>query len=173
MPQRRRIWGEHHVSVRLRTTPLKSGRESSICLDQIPHSHQGNQSAWASMELRHALQARKDVPMNLIETSFAYDETLHGRTIRLLRLLPGTRRDQLCCQLFKRRLCPPLHYKALSYAWGDQSDTRNVYCDNRVIKVTSNLFSSLWQLGEKEIYEYLWVDAICMNQLNLEERQTR
>jgi hypothetical protein len=112
----------------------------------------------------------KDVPLNLIETSFAYDETLHSRTIRLLRLLPGTGGEKLCCQLFKRRLCSPLRYKALSYAWGDTSDSRNVYCDNKVIKVTSNLFSALWQLREKETYEYLWVDAICINQLNLEEK---
>jgi Heterokaryon incompatibility protein (HET) len=95
------------------------------------------------MELQHALPARKDGPLNLIETSFAYDETLHHRTIRLLRLLPGTGREQLCCQLFKRRLCSPLRYKALSYAWGDTSNTRNVDCDKEVIKVTSNLFSAL------------------------------
>jgi hypothetical protein len=122
------------------------------------------------MELRHASQARKDVPLNLIETSFAYDETLHGRTIRLLRLLPGTGREQSCCQLFKSRLYSPLRYKALSYAWGNTSDSRNVYCDNKVIKVTSNLFRTLWQLRKKEIYEYLWVDVICINQPNLEEK---
>jgi Heterokaryon incompatibility protein (HET) len=158
------------LSIRLRTILLESEREALRCLHQIPHSHRGNRSGQVSMELRHASQARKDVPLNLIETSFAYDETLHSRTIRLLRLLPGTGGEKLCCQLFKRRLCSPLRYKALSYAWGDTSDSRNVYCDNKVIKVTSNLFSALWQLREKETYEYLWVDAICINQLNLEEK---
>ena len=104
------------------------------------------------------------------ETLFQYDRTLDSRNIRLLRLLPGKGSKQIHCRLYERTLHYKLHYKALSYVWGDPSETRNIYCNDKVFQVTSNLFNALWQLRENGSYGYLWIDAICINQSNVEEK---
>ncbi|VUC31677.1 unnamed protein product [Clonostachys rosea] len=64
-------------------------------------------------------------------------------------------------------------YAALSYVWGDQNDTRTVILNNQPRAVSSNLAKALgafFENGEFEGSFKLWVDAICINQEDLEER---
>ncbi|KIM93325.1 hypothetical protein OIDMADRAFT_74457, partial [Oidiodendron maius Zn] len=66
-------------------------------------------------------------------------------------------------------LINPPSYIALSYCWGDQSETQTISIDGRKFQVTSNLEAALRQLRADGCVR-LWADAICINQQDTEER---
>lgn len=59
-------------------------------------------------------------------------------------------------------------YDALSYTWGDNEQSKTILCNKKPLSVTSNLFSALVALRSGS--RYLWVDAICVEQQNDEEK---
>ena len=64
-------------------------------------------------------------------------------------------------------------YMALSYCWGDARITREIIVNDYCIHVTVNLEAALRQLRGCHCIKQgfkLWVDAICINQSNFEER---
>ncbi|KAH6662521.1 heterokaryon incompatibility protein-domain-containing protein [Halenospora varia] len=64
-------------------------------------------------------------------------------------------------------------YACLSYTWGDPTDTTDIVVNGDTIAVSSNLERALRTLrnrGEFPGHFKLWVDAICINQENAEER---
>ncbi|KAF7534324.1 hypothetical protein G7054_g6301 [Neopestalotiopsis clavispora] len=64
-------------------------------------------------------------------------------------------------------------YGALSYTWGDQSDKVPILLDGHVVRVGRNLEAALRALCTDPDYMDglpLWVDAICINQRDLDER---
>ncbi|CAD6589163.1 MAG: hypothetical protein ASARMPREDX12_003674 [Alectoria sarmentosa] len=65
-------------------------------------------------------------------------------------------------------------YFALSYAWGDPNDTREIFVDGQVCHVTKNLEEeALRTLREHEVIRagyQLWIDSLCINQNNVPER---
>ncbi|KAI1741664.1 heterokaryon incompatibility protein-domain-containing protein [Xylaria scruposa] len=92
--------------------------------------------------------------------------------IRVLTILPTLTQngDLLRVTIETTRLEAELSFDALSYTWGDDSKKVNIDCDGESIDVTQNCLDGLWHL--KEIYGSLriWVDAICINQNNKEEK---
>jgi len=100
--------------------------------------------------------------------------------IRLLRLLPHPdQRVPIQCQLFDHLFDHPLldskkgtHlYEALSYFWGSADRRRSVLVDDRRLLVTENLHAALLRLRDPTLPRILWIDAICINQDNYEERK--
>ena len=64
-------------------------------------------------------------------------------------------------------------YVALSYTWGDVTDTRNIILNGHQTAVGANLESALRVLRHKQPIKVgykIWVDAICINQRDLVER---
>jgi hypothetical protein len=61
-------------------------------------------------------------------------------------------------------------YEALSYTWGDSSDKCPSYCEGQTLKVTRNLHSALRHLRHDTAERILWVDAVCIDQDNEQER---
>ncbi len=63
--------------------------------------------------------------------------------IRLLKILPVRLVDGeeqgVECSLFVTSLDDTPKYKALSYAWGEQSNDREVVLDDRIFRVSLNL----------------------------------
>lgn len=64
---------------------------------------------------------------------------------------------------------PVPNYVALSYCWGDPSITRVILVNDLCVQVTTNLEAALRALRHQKV-ETVWVDALCINQLNLLER---
>jgi len=94
-----------------------------------------------------------------------------GESIRLLRLQPGPRDEPISCSLQPANFNDNLPaYEALSYVWGSSSDTRPIICNGREIAVTRNLRNALRRLRRRDSTRLIWVDAICINQRNDEER---
>ena len=64
-------------------------------------------------------------------------------------------------------------YAALSYAWGDETQLATIRINGRPSRVTQNLERALRAFRDQEEFRSdmkLWVDAICINQDDLEER---
>ena len=61
-------------------------------------------------------------------------------------------------------------YEALSYTWGNSAPTYSIRIDGCTLKIASNLYHALRHLQEADTKRALWIDAICINQLNLEEK---
>lgn len=63
-------------------------------------------------------------------------------------------------------------YHALSYMWGDETDFRDIVIDGRTLSIRKNLYDFL-AVAQKapELSELsFWIDAVCINQRDLEER---
>ncbi|KAF3052211.1 hypothetical protein E8E11_010002 [Didymella keratinophila] len=61
-------------------------------------------------------------------------------------------------------------YKALSYVWGDPDVTSAILVNGAIFEATTNLISALLNLRKDHHAEVFWIDAICMNQRNVQER---
>lgn len=90
--------------------------------------------------------------------------------VRLIKVHPGTRRDQIHCSLGTFSLESGLTYKALSYVWGDPQVTEDVIINDHVFLATTNLAAALKQFRRHHYQGFVWVDAICINQSDLVER---
>lgn len=61
-------------------------------------------------------------------------------------------------------------YEALSYTWGDESIRHTILIDGCDFSVGQNLFDALRGLRVEVKERMLWVDAICINQSDVPER---
>ncbi|KAF2970645.1 hypothetical protein GQX73_g2948 [Xylaria multiplex] len=69
---------------------------------------------------------------------------------------------------------PFQRYEALSYVWGDPSDPQNIFFDGGVpFPVTRNLYEALRSLRLPDRGRKLWVDALCIDQSNYEEKNVQ
>ena len=89
--------------------------------------------------------------------------------IRLVRILPE-RMSALRCELVHAPIAKLPKYVAISYAWGDTSDTQTIQVDGANITITSSLFGALKALRKKSGAVIVWADALSINQDNGEER---
>ncbi|KAI8961832.1 HET-domain-containing protein [Daldinia sp. FL1419] len=67
-------------------------------------------------------------------------------------------------------------FVALSYVWGDQSIRRDIIVDGVTISVTASLEGALRELRcHSRIQQgfFVWVDALCINQEDLDERSAQ
>ncbi|KAK5062671.1 hypothetical protein LTR84_004744 [Exophiala bonariae] len=61
-------------------------------------------------------------------------------------------------------------YVAISYTWGSALATRPIRVNGRPFHVRQNLWHLLWHLRQRGESRFLWIDALCIDQKNLEER---
>jgi hypothetical protein len=103
---------------------------------------------------------------------------LKGKAFRLLRLRKGVGSDIECdlisTQLYdensKEYLKNHIHYEAVSYTWGIIDLSASIKVDGKKFGVTENLYLALQYLSTDEDDRILWIDAICIDQSNREER---
>jgi hypothetical protein len=75
--------------------------------------------------------------------------------------------------LIKTRLGGPITYTALSYTWGDPQPTYPVLLDGTEFKVRRNLHEALLHFRPIKGRLKLWVDAACINQHDMRERESQ
>lgn len=92
------------------------------------------------------------------------------REIRLVCLMPGFWDDPISCTLKVASLNDAPRYDTLSYAWGDPENTESILLDGRYVEVTINLGSALRHLRNQMEHRILWVDALCIDQKDRQEK---
>ena len=100
-----------------------------------------------------------------------YVATQVHATIRLLIVKPGKVEDLIESDLLQVNLHDLPKYEALSYRWGDQTQTQTIKCHGCNMKITSSLHTTLVSLRHTDAPRVLWIDAVCIDQTNLEEKQ--
>lgn len=102
---------------------------------------------------------------------YVYDPLPSDQSIRLLDSWQSTE-DTVRYSLRTVSLDDELEYTALSYTWGEPRLTHFIECDGAEIKITANLHSALQRIRERGQGppKTFWIDAICVDQGNLEER---
>ena len=61
-------------------------------------------------------------------------------------------------------------YTALSYVWGLPTPRKTIICNGEEITVTVNLEAALLQLRDKSQERVIWIDQLCINQNDYDER---
>src|SRR5687767_9359257 len=97
------------------------------------------------------------------------------REIRLLHASssysgPASMNKPLVSRLVVVSLSDKPAYDALSYMWGPPEPSFEIFVDGQVLRVRANLRQALLSLREGNKAESIWVDGICINQDDAEER---
>ncbi|KAI6081479.1 HET-domain-containing protein [Hypoxylon rubiginosum] len=91
--------------------------------------------------------------------------------IRLLELFPAPEHSApIVCALHPVKLGTKPSYEALSYTWGGKGAGTSITLDGFVLGVFENLEAVLRRLRRPKKPRTLWIDAICINQDDLDER---
>jgi hypothetical protein len=68
------------------------------------------------------------------------------------------------------QLNAPPAYEALSYTWGDPKAKETILCDGKKLEIGKSLFTALRTLRYTDRKRTLWIDAVCINQEDKEEK---
>jgi hypothetical protein len=61
-------------------------------------------------------------------------------------------------------------YEALSYTWGNPKETEPIIVNGQTMRVTKNLNAALLALRKENEDRIMWIDALCIDQTNVQER---
>ena len=103
--------------------------------------------------------------------SYQYSVLNKPDDIRLVLINPGSDDDEISCTLTHHSIKNKPLYQALSYTWDNNVRTHSVKISKDILPVTANLHSALKCFRSSVRQRALWVDAICINQNDIEERE--
>lgn len=92
--------------------------------------------------------------------------------IRVVTLKPGTGSAPIECTIrhvARNAGCRPI-YSALSYTWGPPDIVKMISLQGIKVQVRENLWQALYHLRSSDKELRLWIDAICINQNDISER---
>jgi hypothetical protein len=94
-----------------------------------------------------------------------------AKEIRIIVLHPAhSQSAEIQCDIWHTRLGRRCNYIALSYTWGDPEHKHTILVNSRKFEVTTNLRDALCYLRTPERPLIFWIDAICINQDDIDER---
>lgn len=105
----------------------------------------------------------------------------HDSKIRVIELLGGDDADVRCKMhsldlegihaftIYGKRQT----YETLSYTWHSQTLTHSLWCDGKNLGITQSLYDALKTLRRPSASRLLWIDQICINQSDLQERSNQ
>lgn len=125
--------------------------------------------AFASSTIFHLVPPKRIGALNVANDTL-YQPITQDKEIRLLALEPGAAGDELKCHLINVQLSWRTTYEALSYCWGDPTVTRQLNCSGQIVDVTTSLHDALSDLRHPTCKRLLWVDALCINQADNDEK---
>ena len=141
-----------------------------------------NEAAETAHEQSMAPRSDSTPERHLPPPLFQYRNQLEQGRIRLIRSVFSEENDAMrhgmCFELEEIAIPtagnalkdPEKPYKALSYAWGVGKPNLLINIDAHIFYVTENLFKALYYLREERKSSLFWVDAICINQEDDEEK---
>ncbi|KAH7126527.1 heterokaryon incompatibility protein-domain-containing protein [Dactylonectria estremocensis] len=100
--------------------------------------------------------------------------SLQDEQIRLLHLNPAADSSSpVQCSFKIVSMVDKPCYEALSYVWGETTYPKNIRMEGVDVTVTNNLFLALSKLRRHNEDRVLWVDALCINQEDIDERSSQ
>ena len=107
-------------------------------------------------------------------SNFRYEPLTTPDAFRLLVLEPGAADDPLRCRIFHATHSSHLDYEALSYAWGspegEVGPAPECVLNGNVTPIRRNLYDAMRHLRQRHYERVLWIDALCIDQSNVGER---
>ncbi|KAF2835714.1 HET-domain-containing protein, partial [Patellaria atrata CBS 101060] len=109
-------------------------------------------------------------------THFDHNPLKAARHTRLIELQPRSAGDGLRCLLKTISIDEAPKYEALSYVWGLTTEGHSICVTQAssdrsgTLPITDNLYKALQWLRQEHEPRLLWIDAIVINQNDLEER---
>ncbi|KAF2108925.1 heterokaryon incompatibility protein-domain-containing protein [Lophiotrema nucula] len=98
----------------------------------------------------------------------------NNREIRVLELNPASdTEDAIRCNLKTVPLAKEPEYFALSYVWGDSYGQQSISVNGTPFQATRNLCTALRRMRNDAFPVTLWIDAICINQDDNEEKSRK
>ena len=121
---------------------------------------------------QHGSTQQTGIPGGCNHTQVYQYRPLGPRSIRLLHLLPGETRDQALQgvvvhvphDLGTYGDASDEPYHALSYVWGTDERTEELFTPDGVIYIVPSLSAALRHIRQRSTPLVLWVDAVCINQ---------
>ena len=111
-----------------------------------------------------------------VEEQFPYEALDTSKLeIRVITLHPGTQTNEICCSLTHiatNKGSKPF-YKALSYTWGSPESPKTIILNDVRVQVRENLWQALYHLRFEDQELTIWIDALCINQNDLQERSSQ
>lgn len=112
-------------------------------------------------------------PTSLTEPRGIYDNLLGQREFRLVRLSQSSAESQFSFEL--KTVDPeedPI-YTALSYVWGSPEPLYAVQLNGQTVTVGGSLWLFLNEVAEANAKEWFFIDAVCINQHDRDERASQ
>ncbi|KAI0419783.1 heterokaryon incompatibility protein-domain-containing protein [Xylaria grammica] len=125
------------------------------------------------LEMKH-IKPELDYKINTVRPPkpYPYPPLSEPSAIRLVVLLPSKKRhSDIVCRLCNGTLRDK--YEALSYVWGDASKRRSIMMNDESFEATENLEKALRNLRSRDTPRVLWVDSMCINQTDNDERSSQ
>ncbi|KAN0088998.1 HET domain containing protein [Hyaloscypha variabilis] len=114
---------------------------------------------------------RHDNQLVEIPISIKSKELLYNM-IRLVALFPGSGNDVIECDISAYSFQDLPTYETLSYTWG-KGPSHPILCNGQYISITESLGSALRRLRNSTSVRLLWIDALCINQEDIQERNSQ
>ena len=109
-----------------------------------------------------------------VTNPYPYQKLPSPQHFRLLELFPKFKAPKykyLLGSLSTHSIADAPDYECLSYVWGTGHTDRLLCLDQHVIAISTNLDKALGRLRHKTKSRFLWVDLVCINQQDLDERK--
>jgi hypothetical protein len=105
------------------------------------------------------------------EQLYKYRDLEHSdKNIRLLKLNKRLLFYQPSCELIETPLDEAPPFEAISYTWGPNAPSIPIKVDGALVLVTAAIDELLWDRRSFFTSHLFWIDAICINQSNKEEK---
>ncbi|KAI1426725.1 heterokaryon incompatibility protein-domain-containing protein [Xylaria sp. FL1777] len=133
---------------------------------QLPQSHRSDCSWTRSSAAGSHMETGSSGTLG--ERTYQYQQ-LYPSEFRLVRVF-SKKMTTIKCEIIHRSLKKPPPYTAISYAWGDADHKRSIQIGKANISVAVSLFGALDAVRRLEEDTLVWVDALCIDQQNRDER---
>ncbi|KAJ2987001.1 hypothetical protein NUW58_g4748 [Xylaria curta] len=156
--------------------------QQDLSLEQLPldiHSTAHFQTFRNLYERSKVLSPQAAIQVNLEpqkgsqnEARYQYPTRLDSESgeIRILEILPGAKDEPIECHLLVRNVHQDGVSEALSYVWGNDKDEEKIRVDHKDFTIRKNLHRILRGLRHPDTTREIWIDAICINQSDSEEK---
>ena len=147
-----------------RKEPIVVPFEESEPIEQLKPTNK-----WTKLPRREPKLTKDLTFVSLGDSNLQYPRLQAGE-IRIVTLLSGHLYDSVQCELSVRSVDASAAYEGLSYVWNRHKQIKSIIVNGQSIEVDSNLACALKDLRYLDRPRSLWVESLCVNQEDIEER---